>query len=116
MYIRSRSNSEMTVSPVSLKKKKRINIIIRQAGEYFLCCAAAGVVLVGEVAGVVDPHQFIETAAPPGGQLQSHVEGVFSLRLLVPPEESVTLNLDLLLRVKSNGGHQRVPFKQLKLS
>lgn len=57
------------------------------------------VLLVGEVAGVVDPHQFIETAAPPSGQLQSHMEGVFSLRLRVPPEKPVTLNLHLLLLI-----------------
>lgn len=49
---------------------------------------------------MVDPHQFIETAAPPSGQLQADMEGVLSLWLLVPPEESVTLNLDLLLWAK----------------
>lgn len=49
------------------------------------------------MAGVVDPHEFIETAAPPSGQLQSNMEGLLRLRLWVPPEEPVTLNLHLLL-------------------
>lgn len=64
--------------------------------------------LVGQVAGVVDPHQFIETAAPPSGQLQSYMEGVLSLWLLVPPEESVTLNLHLLLWAKIKAGHHYI--------
>lgn len=71
------------------------------AEEYFLSSAiGAGVLLVGEVAGVVDPHEFIETAAPPSGQLHSHVKRLFRLGLRVPPEESVTLDLHLLLLVK----------------
>lgn len=51
------------------------------------------------MAGVVDPDEFIETAAPPSGQLQSHMKGLFRLRLWVPGEP-VTLNLHLLLLVR----------------
>ena len=31
---------------------------------------------VGDVAGVVDPHELVEALAPPRGQLQPHMEGV----------------------------------------
>lgn len=99
MYIRSRSNSETTVSPVSLKTS--VVLRLRQAGEW--AATGACVLLVGEVTGVVDPHEFIEAAAPPSGQLQAHMEGVLGLRLLVPPEEPVALNLALLLSEKHNG-------------
>lgn len=53
--------------------------------------------LVSDVAGVVVPHQLIETLTPPRGQMQSHVEGVLSLRCWVPPAEPIPLNLGCFL-------------------
>lgn len=53
--------------------------------------------LVRDVAGVVDPHQLIETLTPPRGQMQSYVEGVLSLGSWVPPAEPIPLNLGRFL-------------------
>lgn len=81
--------------------KKVLILGLRQGKSICWCSAIVACVLpVSEVAGVVDPHEFIETAAPPSGQLQSHMEGLLRLGLTVPPEEPVTLNLRLLLLVK----------------
>lgn len=49
--------------------------------------------LVSDVAGVVDPHQLTETLTPPRGQIEPHVEGVLSLRRWVPPAEPIPLKL-----------------------
>lgn len=53
---------------------------------------------VSSVAGVVEPHEFVETVAPPGGQVKSNVEGALSLWDWVPPTERITLNLFLQKR------------------
>lgn len=53
------------------------------------------------MAGVVDPHEFIETLTPPSGQMQPHVEAVFSIRMWVPPAEPITLKLGLFLLINN---------------
>lgn len=49
------------------------------------------------MAGVVEPHQFVETVAPPSGQVKSNVEGALVLWERVPPTERITLNLGLFI-------------------
>lgn len=61
--------------------------------------------LVSDVAGVVDPHQLTETLTPPRGQMQSHVEAVFSLRRWVPPAEPIPLKLGRFL-LTNNAVHK----------
>lgn len=62
----------------------------------------SGVLLVSDVAGVVDPHKLAETLTPSGGQMQPHVEGVLSLRSLVPPAEPISLKLGRFLQRDDN--------------
>lgn len=95
----SRSNAVITVSPVILKKTELMSIL-KQIGKYFFLlyyywCFC--LLLVGDVAGVVDPHQLTETLTPPRGQMQSHVEAVFNLRRGVPPAEPIPLKLGRFL-------------------
>lgn len=52
---------------------------------------------VSDVARVVDPHKFIETVAPPSGQLQPNMEAVLSFRMWVPPAEPIAWKLGLFL-------------------
>lgn len=52
---------------------------------------------VCDVAGVMDPHQLVEALAPPGGKLQPHMEGAFSLGSWVLPAEPSPLVLGYLL-------------------
>lgn len=72
-----------------------------EAGVEFvsLSCKCWSLLLVGDVAGVVDPHQLAVALTPPTGQLQSHVEAVLSLLRSrgVPPAEPAPLKLGRFL-------------------
>ena len=60
-------------------------------------CYNLYLLLVSDVAGVMDPRQLTETLTPPRGQMQSNVEVVFNLRRLVPPAEPILLKLGCFL-------------------
>lgn len=72
-------------------------------GILFLYSTAAGTrpLPVSDVAGVVDPQEFIKTLTPPSGQMQPHVEAVFSILMWVPPAEPMTLKLGLFLSINN---------------
>lgn len=57
---------------------------------------------VGDVAGMVDPHQLAEALPPPSGQLQSDMEGALGFRYGVPPAEPAPLVLCHLLLKDDN--------------
>lgn len=81
--------------------KNRMYIIYEYMGTLFLYSTTAGTgpLPVSDVAGVVDPHEFIKTLTPPSGQVQPHVEAVFSILMWVPPAEPITLKLGLFLTI-----------------
>lgn len=58
------------------------------------------ILLVSDVAGVVNPHQLVGTLTPPRGQMQSHMKAVFSLWRWVPPAEPIPLKLGRFLLTK----------------
>lgn len=83
------------------KEHKDKQLIEHQQETHFSALVGARVFSspVSNVAGVVEPHEFIETVAPPGGQVKSNVEGALRLWLRVPPPaERITLNLGLFLQ------------------
>lgn len=83
------------------KEHKDKQLIGHQQEPHFSALVGARVFSspVSNVAGVVEPHEFIETVAPPGGQVKSNVEGALRLWLRVPPPaERITLNLGLFLQ------------------
>lgn len=73
----------------------------------FHCHVHSGLLLVINVAGVVSPHQLIETLTPPRGQMQSHVEVVFHFRMWVSPVETILLNFShFLLHTHKKNTHR----------
>lgn len=61
-----------------------------------------GEIPVGDVAGMVDPHQLVEALPPPRGQLQSYMEGTLCFGGWVPPAEPAPLVLRHLLLKDDN--------------
>lgn len=82
------------------KDHKELELIQHQLETHFSALGGARAFSspVSNVAGVVEPHKFIETVAPPHGQVKSNVEGALSLWGWVTPAERITLNLSLLLQ------------------
>lgn len=70
------------------KDHKDVELVQRQQGTVNTCGVFS--LPVSSVARVVEPHEFIETVAAPGGQVKSNVEGALKLRELVPPAERIT--------------------------
>lgn len=100
---------EGCVHPVQVKRcdnrfpSQPKNIVIIQFGNFFFTLFFLHILLysclllVSDVTGVMDPHQLTETLTPPRGQLQSHMEAVFSIRRWVPPAEPAPLKLGRFL-------------------
>lgn len=86
------------LSSQPVKDHKRVQLVQHQQPGTDLFALVSGNDFgspVSRVAGVVKPHQFVETVAPPSGQVKSNVEGALELWEWVPPTERVTLNLGL---------------------
>lgn len=76
--------------------KNRINVIFETNREISFPLLLV-LLLVIDVAGVVYPLELTEHLTPPRGQMQSHMEAVFSLRSWVPPAEPIPLKLSRFL-------------------